>query len=71
MYRKVDVGLVINPIKRNDLVLKKICSHSVGFCSVLKARQDILNSDDGLTQAQALLLKNLHFKKLLRAVIQK
>ena len=32
--RKIDPGLVINPVKHNDLVLKKICTDRVGLWNV-------------------------------------
>ncbi len=63
--RKVDIGLVINPVKHNDLVLKKLCSDRVGFWCMAKAPQDVLIYDSGLTQAQSLLRKNLNFKKFI------
>lgn len=63
--RKVDVGLVINPVKHNDLVLKKLCSDRVGFWSTPKASQDILIYDGSLNQSQTLLKKNFKFKKMI------
>lgn len=61
--RKVDVGLLINPIKHNDLVLKKICSDRVGFWGMKGGNRDTLIYDPGLSQAQSLLKKSDDFKK--------
>ena len=61
--RKVDVGLVINPIKHNDLVLKRICTDRVGLWASSGSADDVLIYDPSLTQSQALMKKMEGYKK--------
>lgn len=63
--RKVDVGLVINPIKHNDLILKKICSDRVGFWSAPGADKTALIYEPSLQQSQILLRKKNDFQRFL------
>lgn len=63
--RKVDIGLVINPVRQNDLILKKICSDRVGFWATAAGSKDSLIYDPGLQQSQILLRKKNDFKRFL------
>lgn len=61
--RKVDVGLVINPLRHNDLVLKKLCTDKVGFWIGAGGDKNVLIHDPNLSQTQVLLRKNHPFDK--------
>ena len=56
--RKLDFGLVINPVAHPDLVLKKLCSDRVGFWRTANAPKETLIYDPELQQSQRLLRKN-------------
>jgi len=55
--RKIDFGLVINPVRHNDLVLKKLCNDRFGLWKSLEAPSDTLIYDGNLNQAQVLIKK--------------
>lgn len=65
--RKVDVGLVINPVRHNDLVLKKICTDKVGFWRTKKTFEDVLICDESMGQVQSLLKKGSTFKRIIHS----
>jgi DNA-binding transcriptional LysR family regulator len=65
--RKVDLGLVINPLKQNDLVLKKLCTDRVGFWFTSKSNLDVLIYDNNLSQGQKLLKKGLTFSRVMNS----
>lgn len=56
---EVDLGIVINPVKHPDLVLKKVGEDRVTFWAAqgLKSNKDVLIGDPSLMQTQDLLKK--------------
>lgn len=55
----VDIGLVVNPIRHPDLIIKKLCDDQVGLWTAAKGRynSDVLIGDTELIQTQSLIKK--------------
>lgn len=58
-----DFGLVINPVRHPDLVIRELCKDRVGFWSAKTAPNDVLICDPSLAQTQALLKKHTGFRR--------
>ena len=55
---KLDFGIVINPVHHPDLIIKPICTDTVGFWTAPKnPNKDVLICDHNLLQTQSLLKK--------------
>jgi DNA-binding transcriptional LysR family regulator len=54
---RTDFGIVVNPVKNPDLVIRELCRDLVGFWSAPGALSDTLIYDPSLAQSQALLAK--------------
>jgi DNA-binding transcriptional LysR family regulator len=65
--RKIDIGLVINPVRHNDLVLKNLCTDRVGFWRTKKTHEDVLICDESMGQVQSLLKKGPPFKRIIHS----
>jgi DNA-binding transcriptional LysR family regulator len=53
--RRVDFGLVINPVRSPDLVLRELAKDEVGFWKSADAQEDLLIWDPDLFQARSLV----------------
>ncbi len=69
---KLDIGIVVNPVRHPDLIIKKICEDEMTLFSIARlptANAKILIVDNNLNQTQALLLKlkrkGLHFNRFI------
>lgn len=72
---KADFGIVVNPVKHPDLVIREICTDEVSFWKArknspnqdLRSDQKVLVCDPNLTQTQKLIAdlekKKIHFKR--------
>ncbi len=54
---KIDFGLVINPRRHLDLVIKELCEDRVGFWKGKNSNTEILICDPALVQSQLLIRK--------------
>ncbi len=57
---RVDLGIVVNPVKHPDLIIKKICEDEVCFWAserIKKECQNVIICDPDLVQTQDLLMK--------------
>jgi DNA-binding transcriptional LysR family regulator len=54
---RVDFGLVINPVRHPDLVIRELCQDRVGFWAEKSGISDVLICDPALAQTQALIKK--------------
>ena len=62
---EIDLGLVINPVRHPDLVIKTLCTDQVCFWQADKGLSDTLIFDPHLLQTQSLLekIKDLNFAR--------
>jgi DNA-binding transcriptional LysR family regulator len=52
---RTDFGLVINPVRHPDLVIRELCEDRVAFWAAKTSHQDILICDPALAQSQTLI----------------
>ena len=67
---QIDFGIVINPVKHPDLVIKEIARDEIGFWRAEKTELDTLIYDPELSQAQWLLAKiekKMRFKRFIKS----
>lgn len=64
---EIDFGLVINPKRHPDLIIKELCTDRVGVYASTDKKRDTLICDESLMQTQSILKKmekaKLHFSK--------
>jgi len=54
---QIDIGVVVNPVRHPDLIIKKVCADEVGIWSAKKTNSSVLICDPSLAQSQDLLRK--------------